>query len=96
VWVTNFHNHIKKPARLWFCISWWQPYHLHLPLVWKSREPQPTGAVRACSSQWRDGFSFYDVNGTEDWLLSTEPERYLFRSSPPKHAVPVYSHLVCH
>jgi hypothetical protein len=25
----------------------WQPYHLHVPIVWKFLEPQPPGALRA-------------------------------------------------
>jgi hypothetical protein len=37
--------------------SGWQPCHLDVPIIWKSWEPEPPGALRACSGMFRDSFT---------------------------------------
>ena len=35
----------------------WQPFHLHVPIVWEFWELQPHGAVEACLGLYRDTFT---------------------------------------
>jgi hypothetical protein len=36
----------------------WQPYHFHVPIVWKFWDHQPSGAVRTCPGLYRESFTF--------------------------------------
>ena len=47
----------------------WKTYHLHVPTVYKLRQPQHPGALRACPGLYRDSFNFLLRERSGKWFV---------------------------